>query len=102
MFLIFIDKHDTMLIGNEPAPWQYYVKQYPGVPMEQLKQRYLAEQLQYFQQVEQMQAYLAANGGGASQTIEETTTTTTSTTTTTTTSAPITTTSTTTTTTTAP
>lgn len=96
-----------MLIGNEPAPWQYYVKQYPGVPMEQLKQRYLAEQLQYFQQVEQMQAYLASIGG-ASQPIEEPTTSTTTTTTTaaptttTTTTAAPTTTSTTTTTTTAP
>jgi hypothetical protein len=93
-----------MLIGNEPAPWQYYVKQYPGMPMEQLKQRYLAEQLQYFRQVEQMQAYMASNGG-ASQPVQNTTSTTTTTTTaapttTTTTAAPTTTTSTTTTTTT--
>lgn len=86
-----------MLIGNEPSPWQYYVKQFPGIPMEQLKQRYLAEQLQYFQQVEQLQNQLAMQG--ASQPIVEETTTT-STTTTTTTPAPTTTTSTTTTTTT--
>jgi hypothetical protein len=89
-----------MLIGNEPSPWQYYVKQFSGIPMEQLKQRYLAEQLQYFQQVEQLQNQLAMQGASQPIVEETTTTTTTSTTTTTTTPAPTTTTSTTTTTTT--
>jgi hypothetical protein len=102
-----------MFIGNDPGPWQDYLKRHQGMSVQQVKQKYLAEQLMYFQAQDALiNAQLNANSGGASITQTTTiapttttttaapTTTTTSTTTTTTTEAPTTTTSTTTTTTT--
>jgi hypothetical protein len=82
-----------MFIVNDPGPWQDYVRRHQGMSTEQIKQKYLAEQLMYYQAQDAMiTAQLNANGGGASSTPQQANTTTT----TTTTAAPTTTTSTTT------
>jgi len=55
-----------MFLVNDPGPWQDYTRKYPGKSIEAIKQQYLAEQLMYFQSMEQI--VNQANAQGASRT----------------------------------
>jgi len=43
-----------MFLINDPGPWQDYTRKHPGKSIESLRQQYLAEQLMYFQSIEQI------------------------------------------------
>ena len=51
-----------MFLVNDPGSWQDYTRKYPGKSIEAIKQQYLAEQLMYFQSMEQIVNQAKAQG----------------------------------------
>lgn len=54
-----------MFLLNDPGPWKDYTRKHPGKSIEAIRQQYLAEQLMYFQSMEQI--INQAKAQGASQ-----------------------------------